>query len=114
MLARARAEAEALEARAADAEAAEAAASAELRGAEAAAAERDAAVARAEALEQRMADLRAEQVKNLDLTLNLTLAVLYGPFGNCGECDRGHVALIAWQGYCVGCQLACQPPARLL
>ena len=61
MLARARAETEALEARAADAEASEAAAAAELRGAEAAAAERDAAVARAEALEQRVADLRAEQ-----------------------------------------------------
>jgi len=47
VLARARAEAEALEARAADAEAG--------------AADRDAAVARAEALEQRVADLRAEQ-----------------------------------------------------
>ena len=60
---RARADAEALEARAHAAEAAEAGLASELRAAEAAGAELDAAHAKCAALEERLSELRAEQVR---------------------------------------------------
>ncbi|EIE18143.1 hypothetical protein COCSUDRAFT_49368 [Coccomyxa subellipsoidea C-169] len=60
-LVRARADAEALEARAHAAEAVEAGLQSELRAAEAAGAEADAALARCQALEERLSELRAEQ-----------------------------------------------------
>ena len=61
-LARARADAEALEVRCAAAEAAEAAAVTEAGSCEAAVAERDALSARCTALEERLSEMRAEQV----------------------------------------------------
>lgn len=61
-LVRARADAEALEARADAAEAVEAGLQSELRAAEAAGAEAEAAHARCQALEERLSELRAEQV----------------------------------------------------
>ncbi len=67
-LVRARADAEALEARAHAAEAVEAGLQSELRAAEAAGAEADAALARCQALEERLSELRAEQVVNRPAT----------------------------------------------
>ena len=67
-LVRARADAEALEARAHAAEAVEAGLQSELRAAEAAGAEADAALARCQALEERLSELRAEQVANRPAT----------------------------------------------
>lgn len=61
-LVRARADAEALEARVQQAETAEAALASELRLVDSASTERDALQAKCEALEERLSELRAEQV----------------------------------------------------